>query len=159
MGGTLRLPVASQRTDPAIPERVTVASDDREPTTTAHSTSPSTTASGLEPNVAGAVAYLFGALSGVAMLVVDGDDEFVRFHAIQSIAFTVVVGAVYVVLGFVSAFLSFVPVVGDLLSVLFGLFYPVVGLVAFLVWALLLYRGYEGDRFELPVLGSIAAAQ
>ncbi|WP_256301951.1 DUF4870 domain-containing protein [Haloarchaeobius salinus] len=121
--------------------------------------STTTTESGLEPNVAGAVAYLFGFITGVAMLLIDGDNEFVRFHAIQSIAFNVVVVAVYVVLSFVTLFLSFLPVVGDLFSFLFGLFYPVVGLVTFLVWAFLLYKAYEGERFELPVIGSIAASQ
>ncbi|MFD1644083.1 DUF4870 domain-containing protein [Haloarchaeobius litoreus] len=118
-----------------------------------------TTETGLEPNVAGAVAYLFGFVSGIAMLLIDGDNEFVRFHAIQSIAFNVVVVAVYVALAFVSLFLSFLPVVGDLLSLLFTLVYPVVGFVAFAGWLFLMYRAYEGDRFELPVLGSIAASQ
>jgi uncharacterized membrane protein len=129
-----------------------VATDER----TSHAST--TTESGLEPNVAGAVAYLFGFVTGVAMLLIDGDNEFVRFHAIQSIAFNVVV-AVYVLLTFGTIFLSFLPVVGDLFSFLFGLFYPVVGLVTFLAWAFLLYKAYEGERYELPVIGPIAASQ
>ncbi len=124
--------------------------------TTSMSTS---TESGLEPNVAGAVAYLFGFVTGVAMLLIDGDNEFVRFHAIQSIAFNVVVVAVYVVLSFVTIFLSFLPVVGDLFSFLFGLFYPVVGLVTFCAWAFLLYKAYEGERFSLPIIGAVAASR
>lgn len=131
-----------------------MATDER---TTTHSST--TTESGLEPNVAGAVAYLFGFVTGVAMLVIDGDNEFVRFHAIQSIAFNLVVGAVYILLSFATLFLSFLPVVGDVLSFLFGLFYPVVGLVTFCVWAFLLYKAYEGERFELPLIGSIAASR
>jgi len=118
-----------------------------------------TTESGLEPNVAGAVAYLFGFVTGVAMLLIDGDNEFVRFHAIQSIAFNVVVVAIYVVLTFATIFLSFLPVVGDLFSFLVGLFYPVVGLMTFCAWAFLLYKAYEGERFALPLIGSLAASK
>lgn len=113
---------------------------------------------GLESNVAGALAYVFGLLSGFAMLVLEGDDEFVRFHAIQSIAFNVAMIAAYVALGFVGFFLSLVPFVGDVLAVFVGFLNPLLGLGAFLLWAFLLYKAYQGERFELPVLGPIAAS-
>lgn len=113
---------------------------------------------GLEPNVAGALAYVFGLLSGVVMLVLASDHEFVRFHALQSIGFSVVVGILYVFLGVVSTFVVFIPGIGGLLAALFGLVYPLVGLGGFVGWAFLLYKAYSGERFELPVIGSIAAA-
>ena len=47
--------------------------------------------SGLTPNVAGALAYLLGFITGVLFLVIDPfkNDRFVRFHAFQSIFFNV----------------------------------------------------------------------
>src|SRR5580700_158299 len=44
---------------------------------------------GLTPNVAGALAYLVGAITGILFLVIDPfkNDRFVRFHAFQSIFF------------------------------------------------------------------------
>ena len=44
---------------------------------------------GLTPNVAGALAYLVGAITGILFLVIDPfkTDRFVRFHAFQSIFF------------------------------------------------------------------------
>ena len=44
---------------------------------------------GLTPNVAGALAYLVGAITGILFLVIDPfkADRFVRFHAFQSIFF------------------------------------------------------------------------
>ncbi len=46
-------------------------------------------AAGLTPNVAGALTYLVGAITGILFLVIDPfkTDRFVRFHAFQSIFF------------------------------------------------------------------------
>ena len=111
---------------------------------------------GLDPNVAAAVAYVFGIVSGLLVLVLDDSgDEFVEFHAKQSIVFSAVLFAVYVLLGIVSAVLSFVPEIGGILAALFGLLYPVVGLAGFLVWLFLMYKAYDGAEFALPVIGNV----
>jgi len=115
---------------------------------------------GLAPNVAGALAYLFAPLGGVAMYLLEGEDDFVRFHALQGIAFGVALIAVWLgifVLNFVLGFvLGDVPFVGFLLGLVSLLLTPVVALVMFAAWAFLTYRAYEGDRFQIPVLGSFA---
>jgi uncharacterized membrane protein len=63
--------------------------------------------------------------------------------------------AVYVLLGIVSAVLSFIPEIGGILAAIFGLLYPVVGLGGFLVWLFLMYKAYNGEEFALPVIGNI----
>ena len=47
--------------------------------------------SGLTPNVAGALSYVLGLITGIVFLVLDPykRDRFVRFHAMQSILFCV----------------------------------------------------------------------
>ncbi|WP_435320376.1 DUF4870 domain-containing protein [Haloarchaeobius sp. TZWSO28] len=114
--------------------------------------------SGLSPNVAGALAYVFGLLSGIVMLVVDGDDDFVRFHAMQSIGLSVVIFGLYLALGILTVVLSFVPVVGRILGVLTGLLFPLLGFGGFLLWVFMLYQAYQGNRFELPIIGPFAAS-
>src|SRR5918992_897204 len=47
-----------------------------------------TSSSGLAPNVAGALAYVLGIITGVIFLVIEKENRFVRFHAAQSIAVT-----------------------------------------------------------------------
>ena len=47
------------------------------------------TALGLDANVAGALCYALGWVTGVAMLIMERENRFVRFHALQS---TVVFG-------------------------------------------------------------------
>jgi len=37
--------------------------------------------SGLEPNVAAALSYVLGAISGIIFLLIEKEDKFVRFHA------------------------------------------------------------------------------
>ena len=50
-----------------------------------------TSSTGLQPNVAGALSYLLGIITGVLFLVIEKENRFVRFHAAQSItAFGVV---------------------------------------------------------------------
>src|ERR1700761_9654652 len=63
---------------------------------------------GLTPNVAGALAYLVGAITGILFLVVDPfkQDRFVRFHAFQSIFFNLAWIAFWIVWTIVSVTLT-----------------------------------------------------
>ncbi len=95
---------------------------------------------GLERNLAAALSYSLLWLSGVIFLIVE-KDEFVRFHAMQSI---LTFGALTV--------LSFVPLVGAILS-------PFIALVTFVLWLVLIYKAYQGEEFKLPVIGDFAKEQ
>ncbi len=123
------------------------------PASTVSSASP---ASPMASNVAGLVAYLLGFITGIVLLVVEPykNDKFVRFHAFQSIFISGVYLAVMVAWGiFTSALIgiSF----GALWSVAI-LGWWIVRLAFFGLWLFLLYRAYNNDRFELPVIGAIA---
>ena len=74
---------------------------------------------GLEPNIAGLLCYLGGWITGIVFLVIEQKNQFVRFHAVQSI---VTFGALTVA----SALLSWIPFVG----VFFG---AVIGILAFIL--------------------------
>lgn len=117
--------------------------------------------SGLAPNVAGALAYLFAPVGGIAMYFVGGDDEFVRFHALQGIAFGVAAVAIWLGMFVVNTVISFVlgdiPFLGLISGLVSLLLTPVVGLVLFAAWAFLTYKAYRGERFAIPVLGSFAS--
>lgn len=103
----------------------------------------------LTPEMAGALAYLLSPISGIALYVMEEEDEFTRFHAMQSIAFGV---AWAVVFGIISV----------LTSITFGiaglLFLPALP-VAMLMWAFLMYKAYTGQEYMLPVLGQFAKDQ
>ena len=114
---------------------------------------------GLTPNVAGALTYLLGLITGILFLVIDPfkTDRFVRFHAFQSIFFNVAWIAFWIVWTIVGLVLS---------AVSHGLFFiiqlPVNLLLmvgGFCLWAYLMYSAYQGKTFQIPVIGPLAAKQ
>lgn len=108
---------------------------------------------GLAPNVAGALSYLIGVVTGVLFLVLDKDEPFVRFHASQSIVFSLAWFGVWIVSFVLDIALGAIPVIGWLVSLLLTLAIAVVG---FVLWAYLMFRAYQGDEWELPFVGQYA---
>lgn len=106
---------------------------------------PSSKPLNLEPNIAGALAYFLAPLTGVLFFVLEKEDRFVRFHAMQSILFGVASIGLNMVVGFV-------PILGLLLV-------PLVSLGSFVLWLLLMWKAYNKQEWELPVLGKIAREQ
>ena len=98
---------------------------------------------GLDANVAAALAYLLGWITGVAFLIIERDSAFVRFHAMQSTI-------VFVALSVISILLQSIPILGMLMWV-----FLVIPLSAVL-WLLLLFKAYQGERFKVPVAGDMA---
>jgi uncharacterized membrane protein len=89
------------------------------------------------------LAYALGWISGVALLLTERENRFVRFHAMQS---TIVFG-VLCALWFVG--LS-IPIIGWLIS--FMLIPP----LSAVLWVVLILKAYRGQRFKLPFAGDIA---
>lgn len=114
---------------------------------------PTSTGSGIAPNMAGALSYFLGALSGILFLVIDRDRPFVRFHAMQSIVLTVAWFGAWVVLSVLGLVLGAVPVIGWLVSMLLSI---ALGVLGFVLWLYLMFRAYSGDEWELPVVGEYA---
>ena len=100
---------------------------------------------GLEPRFAAALAYLGGALTGILFLVIEKQDRFVRFHAMQStITFLGVVVVHFVLRG--------LPVIGPVVTFAF-----VVGIV--ILWVMLIVKAFSGERYKLPYIGDWAEQQ
>ena len=98
---------------------------------------------GFDPNVAAALSYLFGWVSGIAMLLLERDSKFVRFHAMQSTI-------VFLALSVISVVLQSIPILGMLIVV-----FLVIPASAAL-WLVLLFKAYQGERFKLPLAGEMA---
>jgi len=101
----------------------------------------------MEPNIEAALSYLLAPITGVVVYVMEKQNKFVRFHAMQSILFGV---AAIVLMG----------VANMLIPVLIGLLLtPLVGLAVFGLWLFLMWKAFKNEEFELPVLGKIARDQ
>lgn len=112
-----------------------------------------TTSLGIAANVAGALAYVLGPITGVALYLLEKDDRFVRYHAAQSITVGVVMIALSVALSILSSVLAFVPVLGWIVALLLALG---VGAVSFVLWLMLMWKAYHGVEWESPIAGSLA---
>ena len=102
------------------------------------------TSSGLDANLAAALSYLVGFVTGVIFLVVEKENKFVRFHAMQStLVFAGIVG--------IDILLQLVPILGALLVIV--LVIP----ASAILWLLLMFKADQGEEYKLPLVGQIAA--
>ncbi len=101
------------------------------------------TSVGLDSNVAAALAYAMGWVTGVAFLVAERHNRFVRFHALQS---TITFGALC--LAWIVS-LS-IPIFGWLLA------FIIIPPFSVVLWLLLMFKAYQGELFKLPIAGDIA---
>lgn len=111
----------------------------------------------LPANQAAALSYVLGLLTGLVVFLIEDENEFVKFHAAQSIVLSVVFGGFYFAFGVLTSVLVFLPdVIGLLLISLLGLVQAVIGLVGFVAWIYLMIQAYQRERFVVPVLGGFA---
>jgi len=103
------------------------------------------TSTGLQENIAGLLCYVLGWVTGIIFLFIEKENKFVRFHAVQSIV-------VFGVLSIIAIVLNWIPVIGWILN-------SIVGLVAFILWVVLIYKAYKGEKYKLPVAGDFAEKQ
>ena len=111
------------------------------------------TSTGLAPNVSGALAYLLGPITGILFLLLEKKSSFVRFHAAQSTGIFVVIFALSIVLGVLSAILSAIPVLGWIIAIVFFLLSLLMGLGGFVLWLFLMYQAFQGKEWEFPLVG------
>jgi len=100
------------------------------------------TSIGMQANVAGLLCYLLWFITGIVFYIVEKENKFVRFHAMQSI---VVFGFLFVV----GLILPFIPIIG-------WLFIPFLWVLEIVVWIVLMIKAYQGVMFKLPIAGDIA---
>ena len=108
-----------------------------------------TTDTGIKPNIEALLAYLLGFVTGLIFLLIEKNNKFVRFHAMQS---TLVFGGIillYIVL-------ALVPIIGWLILVVLSAILP---LVSFILWLVLMWKAYNGERYKLPYFGNLAEKQ
>jgi uncharacterized membrane protein len=107
------------------------------------------TSIGMDANVAGLLSYLAGFITGIIFFVIEKENKFVRFHAMQS---TITFGGLFVlsyVLGFVfGSSPSFLNMINSLFRI-----------AVVVLWIILMIKAYQGELFKLPVIGDIAEKQ
>jgi len=108
---------------------------------------------GLNENIAAALSYLLGPISGIIMLVLERENKFVRFHALQSTLWFLFMWIIIWVIGLLTG-----------LPFIFGILFSVALWPVRILWRIvlvgsklfLMYRAASGSEFKLPFVGDVA---
>jgi uncharacterized membrane protein len=110
-------------------------------------------------NVAGALTYLAGFITGIVFIATEPykSNSFIRFHAFQSIFFNVAWIAIWMVWMVISAILT--PLTAGLFGIVALPVILILALTGFGTWLFLMYQAYQQKLFRLPFIGKYAAQQ
>ncbi len=109
---------------------------------------PKQTATGLEPNIAAALSYLCCWVTGLIFFLVEKDNKFIRFHALQSLIASAACIALFIGL----SILGMIPLVGFLIWVV----EIILGFGLMVLFIICMIKAYQGEKFRLPIVGEIA---
>ena len=114
---------------------------------------------GIDANIAAALSYFFGLISGAVFFAIENESRFVKFHALQSMMASVAVMVVYIAYTVVWMVLTRIPFLGWLAGIFGFLGFAVLMLAFLALWVYCMYRAFLGERFKLPYLGDMAEQQ
>jgi uncharacterized membrane protein len=100
------------------------------------------TSTGLTENVAGLLCYVLGWVSGLVFLLIEPENKFIRFHAMQSII-------IFGTLTIANFILGWIPLIGTF-------FVVIISVIGFILWIVLMLKAYQGTKFKLPWAGDLA---
>ena len=103
------------------------------------------TSLGIDENIEGLLCYALGFITGILFLILEKENKFVRFHAMQSLVTFLLIWVIITVIGWI-------PILGWLLSLL-------ITPLSLILWLLLMFKAFKGERFKLPVIGDFAEKQ
>jgi len=113
---------------------------------------------GMTDNLAGALCYLFGFITGILFLVLApyNQNRNIRFHAFQSIFLNIVWVILWIIVTIVTLAFRFIPFLGFFISAVLHLCLGIGGLI---VWLYMMFKTYNGEKVVLPVVGPMAEKQ
>jgi uncharacterized membrane protein len=106
------------------------------------------TSLGMEANVAAVLSYVLGPVTGIIFYLVEKDNKFVRFHAMQSM---IIFGGLLVI-NLANSFVLKIILPWQVSSMISG----ILGIIGLVLWVVLMIKAYQGDYFKLPVIGDMA---
>jgi uncharacterized membrane protein len=112
----------------------------------------------MNDNLAGALCYLLGFITGILFLVLSpyNQNRTIRFHAFQSIFLNIAWFGIWIVVTIISLAFRIIPLLGTFISIVLHLALFLAGLV---IWFYLLFKTYNGEKVVLPLVGPFADKQ
>jgi uncharacterized membrane protein len=112
----------------------------------------------MSENLAGALCYVFGFITGILFLVLApyNQDRNIRFHAFQSIFLNIAWIVLWILIVMLTLVFSVIPFLGTFVGWVLRL---VIGLGGFIMWLYMMFKTYNGEKIVLPVIGPMADKQ
>ncbi len=104
---------------------------------------------GLEENLAGVLCYVLGWITGIVFLLLEKENKFVRFHALQSIATFL---PLTIIIWIFQWSFFWVPFLG---GAIIGLLW----VLWLILWLVLMFKAYQGEMYKLPIVGDFVEKQ
>jgi len=113
-----------------------------------------TQSSGMDPKLAGLLAYLVPPITGIIFFLIEKTNQVVRWHAAQSIVFGIAWIVLWIALTVLSMVLTAIlPIIGAIIGFLIWIVVFLGGLV---LWVVCLIKGYSGQMWRMPVIAPYA---
>ena len=123
------------------------------------------TSMNMEENVESALCYVLMWVTGLIFYFLEKDNKTVRFHAMQSILtflpLTIIGWIFYGLLGVSYASgstfgYSYTYATGYSIFWYIGM---LINVLMFILWLILMFKAYQGEKFKVPIVGDIAEKQ
>jgi len=116
------------------------------------------TSTGLQQNIAGILCYLIGWITGLVFIILEKDNRFVRFHAMQSIF---VFGAFTILSIVLTSLIGITGITGPIgaFGMLLRSIHRLIQILGLLLWILLMVKAYNNEYYKLPFFGEMAEEQ
>ncbi|HEY0545454.1 MAG TPA: DUF4870 domain-containing protein [Pyrinomonadaceae bacterium] len=108
---------------------------------------------GMDANLAAALGYPVG-LIAIIEIIIEKQNRFARFHALQSILFHVAWVVVFIA---AAIFLGILTAISNAMVFLAILIWPLLLLAYLGSLIFCAYKAYQGEMFKLPVIGDMCA--
>ncbi|MCF8011421.1 MAG: DUF4870 domain-containing protein [Clostridiales bacterium] len=103
------------------------------------------TSLGMNENIEALLCYILGWISGLVFLLIEKENKFVRFHAMQSIV-------IFLALFLISLVSGIIPILGAIIS-------PLLFPVSLVLEVFLMYKAFKGEKYKFPFAGNFAEKQ
>jgi uncharacterized membrane protein len=110
------------------------------------------TSMNLEENIAGLLCYVLTWVTGIIFLLMEKENDFVRFHAMQSIVVFLPLTILGWIFGAIGAALFWRT--GG--AIIFSAIGWLIWILTLILWIILMLKAYQGEKYKLPVVGDFA---
>ena len=114
-------------------------------------------------NISGAMCYILGLITGIIFFILGKDNKFVKFHAVQSIIFSIIVIIISQILSAFTTASLMTMYNTDLMTMYasYGTLSAitsiswVINIVILVIWIFVMYKAYLGEKYHIPIIGNL----